>query len=248
MFCMNDVLSIDESVPLVILFGPPCCGKTMTLMSLSMYLMSEGYHINSFEETFYQLYEQLQGHVYRNVRPNSFMQVRILDRFGRGICQILKLPGDICFNPYNEHYEFPKYLCDIFNNSKLHKIFVFFTEPLHDDLEMRYQYTLQYLLKRIQGKCKFVILYNKIDQTPFVLSPGRVDTAAAKIDLSNNSPGILVSFKNKNIITRFWKPYMCDIIPPQTGEYYENKYHHSSAAYNKKLWKLLLQYVRDLKV
>lgn len=47
---MNDPNSIvvtiaDQSTPIVILFGPPSCGKTMTLVRLTRYLKSKGYTV-----------------------------------------------------------------------------------------------------------------------------------------------------------------------------------------------------------
>ena len=35
----------DKDVPLVLLFGPPACGKTMTLIRLTRYLKSAGYQV-----------------------------------------------------------------------------------------------------------------------------------------------------------------------------------------------------------
>lgn len=47
---MNDPNSIrvtvsDPNAPLVILFGPPACGKTMTLVRMTRFLQSEGYTV-----------------------------------------------------------------------------------------------------------------------------------------------------------------------------------------------------------
>lgn len=48
---MNDPNSIrvtisDPKAPLVILFGPPACGKTMTLVRMTRFLKSEGYTVS----------------------------------------------------------------------------------------------------------------------------------------------------------------------------------------------------------
>lgn len=48
---MNDPNSIrvtisDDKSPLVILFGPPACGKTMTLVRLTRFLQAEGYIVS----------------------------------------------------------------------------------------------------------------------------------------------------------------------------------------------------------
>ena len=48
---MNDPNSIrvtvsDPNAPLVILFGPPACGKTMTLVRMTRFLQAEGYIVS----------------------------------------------------------------------------------------------------------------------------------------------------------------------------------------------------------
>lgn len=35
----------DKDIPLIILFGPPACGKTMTLIRLTQYLRAQGYTV-----------------------------------------------------------------------------------------------------------------------------------------------------------------------------------------------------------
>ena len=36
----------DQRIPIVVLFGPPTCGKTMTLIRLTRYLQKDGYKVS----------------------------------------------------------------------------------------------------------------------------------------------------------------------------------------------------------
>ena len=44
----------DHDTPIVVLYGPPACGKTMTLVRLARYLKDKGYQVvpdNSFRDS-----------------------------------------------------------------------------------------------------------------------------------------------------------------------------------------------------
>lgn len=64
---LNDPNSIkvtvsDPNTPIVILYGPPSCGKTMTLVRLTRFLVSHGYTVvpeKTFRPTYDENYKQL---------------------------------------------------------------------------------------------------------------------------------------------------------------------------------------------
>ena len=90
----------DKDAPIVILFGPPACGKTMTLVRLTRYLRENGYKIEPIKI--------------------SFMLVKV-SKNGRTICQILEAPGEYYFNPKAPRSQFPRYFNAI-KSSKNRKI------------------------------------------------------------------------------------------------------------------------------
>ena len=112
---LNDPNSIkvtvsDPNTPIVILYGPPSCGKTMTLVRLTRFLVSNGYTVVP-EKTFRPAYDENYKHLCDNfdqmINSNnaatsttniSFMLVKILKR-GRPVCQLLEAPGEYYFVP-----------------------------------------------------------------------------------------------------------------------------------------------------
>ncbi len=101
-----NVTIADKEAPLVILFGPPSCGKTMTLIRLTRHLKSIGYKISpiksfrpSFDENYKRICDNYDIMVNQNDAAKStdrinFMLVEILNSNSRRLCQILEAPGE----------------------------------------------------------------------------------------------------------------------------------------------------------
>ncbi len=99
----------DPTTPIVVLFGPPTSGKTMTLIRLTRYLNQHGYEVRPVEtfrpaaDTHYQrMCEKFNEMVYSDNAAEgtsniSFMLVKVTQK-GRPICQILEalVKGTIC--------------------------------------------------------------------------------------------------------------------------------------------------------
>ena len=101
----------DQRTPIVVLFGPPSCGKTMTLVRLTRYLRTIGLKVEpitsfrpSADEHYAKMCKDFPGMIGSNDAANStknisFMLVRVLDSVGRVKCQILEAPGEYYYNP-----------------------------------------------------------------------------------------------------------------------------------------------------
>ena len=95
----------DKDAPIVVLFGPPACGKTMTLVRLTRYLRENGYTITpirTFRPTYDSNYSEIcdnfdvmmnQDDAAASTSKISFMLVKV-SKNGRTICQILEAPGN----------------------------------------------------------------------------------------------------------------------------------------------------------
>ena len=124
-----NVTIADKDAPLVILFGPPSCGKTMTLVRLTRYLKQCGYKISpiksfrpSHDENYKQICDNYDTMVNQNDAAQStnrinFMLVEILSSNSKRLCQILEAPGEYYFNPQQPNAPFPNYVNTIINCS-----------------------------------------------------------------------------------------------------------------------------------
>ena len=223
----------DGKAPLVILFGPPACGKTMTLVRLARYLNKQGYKISPIK-TFRPSDDQNYVDICKpenfsriinspdaaNSTANiSFMLVEII-KDGKRLCQILESPGEFLFNPNKPTEPFPSYVNTIIhsNNRKLWAIMV---EPDWRNVEDRINYVsrINELSTMMDVKDKTLFIFNKIDKTNFTRKKGQINIPQAKFEISNLYPGIFENFKNQNPITKLWKDYLCGFVPFQTGTY-----------------------------
>lgn len=263
---LNDVNKIritisDTSAPVIVLFGPASCGKTMTMVRLSRYLQGQGYQLipdRSFRPSYDQNYKSLCDNFSSIVNSDdaasrtdniSFMLVKVIKE-GKTICQILEGPGELYFNPNLAEQEWPTYVHYLLNNTKLRKVFLTFVEPNFGEEETRRNYvsTLNQL-KMNTDKQKYVFIYNKIDKTPFVDGPGKVHINHAQHQVEADYPGIFARFKNKNPITSIWHPNDFEFVPFQTGTYTQPAsgslvYIQGSDRYPQILWNTLLSCIR----
>ena len=255
----------DYKTPLVVFFGPPACGKTMTLIRLTRYLQGKGYTIQpvtSFRPAYDKNYSEMCANfdsmigsedAAKSTSKINFLLVQVL-RDGRPLCQILEGPGEYYFKPEDPQAKFPKYVNAIISSPN-RKIWAIMVEPdstnKRMDTEVRRQYVSKlYKLKtRISPHDKVVFVFNKIDETPFVVNAANIKYGLALQQTEYLYPNIFVPFVNVNPITKWWKPYNFDFVAFQTGDFSETAdgtltFEQGPDVYPRKLWNVILKRIR----
>lgn len=262
---LNDPNSIkvtvsDPNTPIVVLYGPPSCGKTMTLVRLTRYLLSKGYTVvpeKTFRPTYDSNYKQLCDNFDQMINSNnaassttniSFMLVKVLKN-GKPICQLLEAPGEYYFKPDAPKREYPAYVHEIINSMN-RKVWAIMVEPDWSDVEPRRHYVtrIRDLKSRMSSRDRVIFVYNKIDKTPFVYGVGKVNTVQAMADVQNLYPSIFAPFENRNPITKYFSKYNCDFIPFMTGSYSQTMnggfaYTEGHYVYAQNLWQAMLKLI-----
>ncbi len=255
----------DYKTPLVILFGAPACGKTMTLIRLTRYLQSKGYTVQpetSFRPAYDKNYKEMCENFDTMINSEdaaqstdriSFMLVQVM-RNGRPLCQILEGPGEYYFHPGAPQAPFPKYVNAIINSTN-RKIWAIMIEPDQTnprmDVEARRNYVnkIHKLKTKISPRDKVIFIFNKIDETNFVIGPGRINYPETMKRTKYLYPNIFVRFTNENPITRWFAPYNFDFVAFQTGDFSEAAdgtltFEEGHEVYPRKLWNVIMKHIR----
>lgn len=258
---------LDNKAPILLLFGAPSSGKTMTLVRLAKYLRKQGYSIETvptfcndaweYAENVERFNGMLQTtEALPGTGRNDFLFIKISDGRGKTICQILEgagedyFPSKVAQGANRAQHPFPPYMTGIFNKNNK-KIWMFLTEPNwkvkyqdKDDYVNRIRYCKSQFFSSSKDQC--IILYNKVDTTPFVYGQGQVYVENAMSACNDEYPGLFDIFKNKSALAFFQNKYTCKFVPFSTGAYGQaapNQPAHYDPSHDKyphALWKTIM--------
>lgn len=249
----------DKTTPIVILFGAPSCGKTMTVIRMTRWLNSRGYTVSpvrTFRPTedynYRQMCDGFNSLVNSDRRANStntnqFMLLKVFEN-GRPICQILEAPGELYFDPSNPMADYPAYL-NTLTSEQNRKVWCMFVEPDWENRSDRSNYVerIKKLKTKFRPSDRVMIMLNKIDKTPYVYGPGRINTKEAQKYVMDQYPGIFEPFKNdmplRSIFSR--NNYTCDFLSFQTGDFSRTtdgieSFQEGPTEYCEELWKKIM--------
>lgn len=251
----------DENSPLVIFFGPPKCGKTMTLVRLTRYLNKQGYEVSPIKN-----FRPVHDVNYKKICDGfdnlicsddaaagtdriNFMLVQVMKN-GRRICQLLEAPGEHYFDSKKPNAPFKNFINTIINK-KNRKIWSIMVEPdwLEPADRKNYVMKIQRLKTKMRPVDKAIVIFNKIDKTSYVVGPGRIHQAGAIKEVKDLYPGIFTPFANVHPISKFWREFNCKFVPFQTGDYSvaasgKQTFQEGPEEYPRLLWKELMSLIR----
>ena len=224
----------NQNIPIVVFFGPPTCGKTMTLIRLSRYLKENGYQVNpvrSFRPGYDTYYRGMCDNFNTMINSDlaqkgnnliSFMLVEVSYK-GRPLCQILEAPGEHYFKPKEPNAPFPAYINTI-SACRNRKLWGFFIEPAHTNNQMEHEDRLNYVERIGRFKQQYMhphdkvaIIFNKIDQTDTMRDIGNANIGLAAEKANHIYPGLFNKFANENPITKLLKPTRAAFVPYMNG-------------------------------
>lgn len=212
----------DKVTPIIVFFGSQASGKTLTLLRMIRFLESHEYSVEPervFRPKSDKHYERmcagLKDMAYSGYAPEgtdiiSFMLVKVLDRVGNPVCQILEAPGEHYFDG-TANLTFPTYINTI-RTSPNRKIWVFFVEQgwgADQNERDRYAQKICSMQNLISPKDRVVFLFNKADlKRGTQYKPnGEPNTEVFFNVIRNEYPGIFTKYQNKGLAKVFFGEY-----------------------------------------
>lgn len=254
----------DKTTPIVVLFGPQSCGKTMMTIRLTRWLRAHHYHVepdHNFRPVNDELYKKMCDSFDENVNSDyaaerthlcNFMLVKVMNKYGEPICQLLEAPGDHYFDDKYPNTGFPLYINRICATDNP-KIWMFIVERNWKDEKDRLNYAdkiikMQSLIKpsdRVMFTC------HKADLHPGLFVAGQPIVPQFFKDIENQYPGIFSKYENKSPISRLWRKCNCDFVVFTAGSFnatYEGGqcYMPSCDTYPSTLWKSITKNLRKI--
>lgn len=258
----------DKNAPIVLFFGAPSSGKTMTLVRLAKYLRDKKYKLmvdTNFCRTAWEYVENTKKfngmlttqYALKGTDRNDFLFIKVADERGTLICQLLEGAGENYFpsQPNSDgdraSLAFPGYMATVFGTSNK-KVWAFITEPdweVKPEDKVEYVSRIQFCKTQYSGeKDKFLVLYNKVDKSEFMINKDRVNEKAAMRSCNFEYPGIFTTFERDSL---FGRSIDCKFVPFSTGKFDDEpsstgkiKYTPSSDSHPARLWDAILKSIK----
>ncbi len=252
------IVNISDPSPIVILFGAGNSGKTMTLIRLTRYLKKQGYKVEPdriFRPSNSKLYQDMcdtfdntvnSDYAAASTQTLSFMLVKVMNKYGEPICQILEAPGEHYFSEKDTKKGFPTYINKI-GELDNRKTWVFIVEKDWKDSDIRKAYADKIVSMQSQDAVvndKIIFTCHKADLHKALFDGGVPNRAQFFKDINNQYPNIFSKYLNKNPITSWFRKYNFDFIVFSAGRFNKTEdggqvYNQSNDRFAADLWKAI---------
>lgn len=264
----NTIRIGDSTAPVIILFGSPASGKSMTLVRLARYLRKKGLTVKADRtfksgDAYIDLCNQFENHLNTrtalpSTKDDEFLMVKIYEN-GRLITHILEAPGEHFFKPLSPNeihvsgqLNMRPYLTKIIDQIPNRRIWAFLLQaqwPVDGKNYDAFVDTVRTCKDRfIQSADRTVLLYNQVDVLSHLFKNAKVMPKPAEQAMKSEYTGIDVIFKNTNPITSLWKDYTYFFVPFSTGTYTMEKgekvYTESNDYFPMTLWETLKKCIK----
>lgn len=265
----NTIRIGDRQAPVIILFGTPASGKSMTLVRLARYLRKVKDLTVAADRTFksgesyVELCNQFERHLNTrtalpSTKDDEFLMVKIYEN-GRLVAHILEAPGEHFFKPLSPkemhisgQINMRPYLTKIIDQIPNRRIWAFLLQAQWGFDGKNYDAfvdTIRTCKDRfIQPTDRTILLYNQVDVLNHLFKNARIMPKQAELAMRGEYSGIDGIFKNTNPITSLWKDFTYFFVPFSTGTYSMEKgekvYTESKDYFPEMLWETLKKCIK----
>ena len=233
----------DHQTPIVIFFGSQASGKTLALLRMIRFFESHGCSVEpeavfrpKSDKHYTKMCAGLHDMAYSNYAPHgndiiSFMLVKVLDRVGNPICQILEAPGEHYFDG-SASLNFPTYIHNI-RTLPNRKVWVFFVEQgwgADQNERDLYAQKICSMQNLISPNDKVVFLFNKVDKHPGLFkADGSPNKEVFFNNIRNQYPGIFTRYQNSGFSRLLFGNYRFKAVCFSSGTF-------TATADGKQVW------------
>lgn len=265
----NTIRIGDGHAPVIILFGTPASGKSMTLVRLARYLRKvKGLTVTADRtfksgDSYVELCNQFEKHLNTrtalpSTKDDEFLMVKIFEN-GRLVAHILEAPGEHFFKPLSPQevhisgqINMRPYLTKIIDQIPNRRIWAFLLQAQWGFDGKNYDAfvdTIRTCKDRfIQPTDRTILLYNQVDVLSHLFQNSKILSKQAELAMRGEYSGIDIIFRNTNPITSLWKNFTYSFVPFSTGTYTMEKgekvYTESKDYFPEMLWETLKKCIK----
>lgn len=221
----------DTRTPIVVFWGSPASGKTLSLLRMIRFLEQHDFQVvpeavfrPQTDKHYAKMCAGLKDMAYSTYAPGgndiiSFMLVKVLDSVGNPRCQILEAPGEHYFDG-SANLNFPTYINTI-RTAPNKKIWVFFVEQDWGNSQNErnlYSQKICSMQGLISPNDRIVFLFNKADMHRHQYKAnGEPNKQAFFNSIKQQYPGIFTRYQNTGITKLMYGPYNFRIVCFSSG-------------------------------